>query len=183
MLKMLMDYGKKYKNETIEMEFIFSLLGKPALPQIARTSFPAHITASGILIQNGQVLLIWHPVLQKWLQPGGHLEQTESPLEAALRETKEETGYTCSVHPWHCDTSSTLLPIDIDCHKIPENKKKHEPEHWHIDCRYILQVGDLGLRTQAELDNRFIPIHELSKCSPSLKRLESKISEIDIFCA
>lgn len=177
MFKMLMDYGKKYKNEMTEIEFIVSLLDRTPLPHTARTSFPAHITASGVLIQNGKILLIWHPFLQKWLQPGGHLELTESPLQAALRETNEETGYSCSAHTWHYNTE-LLLPIDIDCHKIPENKKKHEPEHWHIDCRYILEVDEKQLRTQAELDNQFIPIGELSKYSPSLNRLEKKISEL-----
>ena len=30
--------------------------------------------------------------LNKWLQPGGHIEYTETPAETAIRETKEETG-------------------------------------------------------------------------------------------
>jgi len=33
-----------------------------------------------------------HPKLKKWLPPGGHVEENESPPEAATREVKEETG-------------------------------------------------------------------------------------------
>lgn len=39
-----------------------------------------------------RVLLIFHKRLQKWLPPGGELLPAETPLEAAHRELKEETG-------------------------------------------------------------------------------------------
>jgi ADP-ribose pyrophosphatase YjhB (NUDIX family) len=49
-----------------------------------------------IVLHNDAVLLVReqgpddpHPL---WLVPGGSVEEDESPLEAAIRETKEETG-------------------------------------------------------------------------------------------
>ena len=55
------------------------------------------VVASGILIENGKVLMIRHPRLGVWLYPGGHVEPNETPREAAVREFKEETGLDVEV--------------------------------------------------------------------------------------
>jgi 8-oxo-dGTP pyrophosphatase MutT (NUDIX family) len=41
---------------------------------------------------DGEILLIRHKRLGTWLPVGGELEPGESPLEAARRELREETG-------------------------------------------------------------------------------------------
>lgn len=38
------------------------------------------------------ILLMYNRKLNKWLQPGGHIEGKETPIETAKRETLEETG-------------------------------------------------------------------------------------------
>ncbi len=43
---------------------------------------------------DGEVLVIQHRRLQTWLPIGGELEAGETPLEAAVRELREETGLT-----------------------------------------------------------------------------------------
>lgn len=40
----------------------------------------------------GRALLIKHKRLGVWLPPGGEIEPGETPLEAAMRELREETG-------------------------------------------------------------------------------------------
>ena len=43
-----------------------------------------------------KILLVYHKKLGRWLQPGGHIEKLETPVEAAIREIKEETGIDVS---------------------------------------------------------------------------------------
>jgi 8-oxo-dGTP pyrophosphatase MutT (NUDIX family) len=93
-----------------------------------------HITASGLVIRDEKVLLIFHPYIKQWFQPGGHIDEGESPISAAIREVYEETGYVCELDSENQD------PIDIDIHEIPENLKKGEGAHLHIDLLYRLKV-------------------------------------------
>lgn len=49
-------------------------------------------TASVFIVNGDAVLLRKHEKIGRWLQPGGHIELHEDPVEAAIREAKEETG-------------------------------------------------------------------------------------------
>ncbi len=49
-------------------------------------------SAYTINFKNQIVLLMYNKKLNKWLQPGGHIEGKETPIETAKRETLEETG-------------------------------------------------------------------------------------------
>ena len=51
------------------------------------------MAAGGILEQNGEILLVQRPRYQDWSLPKGKLDRGETPLQAALREVREETGY------------------------------------------------------------------------------------------
>lgn len=54
--------------------------------------------AGGVILRNGKTLLIRVTNLQgevRWSFPKGHLEGKEKPLEAALREVEEESGWRC----------------------------------------------------------------------------------------
>lgn len=93
----------------------------------------AHFTASAWVLHpdRDKVLLIFHNKLQRWLQPGGHLEATdESVLDSARREVAEECGL--------CDLE-ILLPglFDIDVHLIPARNEC--AEHWHLDLRFLFR--------------------------------------------
>lgn len=100
----------------------------------SRANAEGHITASGLVIRDEVVLLIFHPYINTWFQPGGHIDEGESPVDAAVREVYEETGFVCSLDPAFPE------PVDIDIHEIPANIEKGEGSHIHIDLLYKLNV-------------------------------------------
>jgi 8-oxo-dGTP pyrophosphatase MutT (NUDIX family) len=51
-----------------------------------------HFTVAVFVVHDGRVLLHYHRKLGKWLPPGGHIEASELPDDAAVREVLEETG-------------------------------------------------------------------------------------------
>ena len=91
----------------------------------------AHFTCSAFIFsEQGQCLALFHKKLQRWLQPGGHVEyKDQTPLAAALREAQEES-YLMDLVPLY------PFPIDLDIHRIPA--RKDEAEHFHYDIRYAL---------------------------------------------
>jgi 8-oxo-dGTP pyrophosphatase MutT (NUDIX family) len=60
-----------------------------------RACVPGHITASALVLDHTgrQAVLTLHPRLGRWVQLGGHCEQTDTDIvAAALREAEEESG-------------------------------------------------------------------------------------------
>jgi 8-oxo-dGTP pyrophosphatase MutT (NUDIX family) len=119
------------------LELTRALLRQVAEP-FSRTSYdPGHITASGVVLtpERGRVLLVFHRRLQRWLQPGGHVEGLDDDLAAtARREVLEETGV---------DLDPGVAPrlVGVDVHQIPA--RADEPPHFHHDLvfRFVAQ-GD-----------------------------------------
>jgi len=106
-----------------------------------RQNFAGHITASGFVLSadHKKLALVKHKFLNRYLQPGGHVEESDqNVLAAALREILEETDIqSCRHLPYHADPQ---LPMDIDTHEIPANPKKYEPKHLHHDFRFLFCV-------------------------------------------
>lgn len=63
----------------------------------SRSTIQGHITASGLVIKDDKALLIFHLYIKRWFQPGGHIDEGESSIEAVIREVYEEAGYICEL--------------------------------------------------------------------------------------
>ena len=119
-------------NETAAGEAIARLLDSADAPASRTTFDPGHLTASAVVrdTDRGKVLLIHHEKLDRWLQPGGHIESGDKSLEAAARrEVLEETGLSDLINHG---------VIDLDIHGIPA--RRDEPAHLHHDIRYLFDV-------------------------------------------
>ena len=93
-----------------------------------------HLTASAWVLNDtlDSALLIHHRGLDKWFQPGGHIEAEDATLMAAAqRELQEECGITGAL-PLQTDI------FDLDIHLIPA--KGDMPEHLHLDLRFAFRV-------------------------------------------
>jgi 8-oxo-dGTP pyrophosphatase MutT (NUDIX family) len=71
--------------------------------------------ASGYLVRDGKVLLVHHNKLDKWVPPGGHVEQGETPAEAVAREFFEETSLQVKV----ISAFSNSFVEDANCVPLP----------------------------------------------------------------
>ena len=107
-----------------------------------------HFTATVVLISNTKpqkILLGFHRKLKSWLPPGGHIENNENPLEAAIRETREETGidvtsFLSKEHPLDGHVSALPIPEFFFEETIPPDGEK--PEHKHLDFIYVVHVPE-----------------------------------------
>jgi 8-oxo-dGTP pyrophosphatase MutT (NUDIX family) len=136
-------YLSIYPEEKDKLKLLLDQLNNPE-SIISRKNFVGHITASGFVLDKTRrkVVLIKHLVLDKFLQPGGHIElKDNSLLDAAIREIKEETGLdhfsNLEILP-----SSPEIPLDINSHHIPENSKKAELAHFHHDFRFCFVLNN-----------------------------------------
>lgn len=73
------------------------------------------LTATVYIVKNQRVLLHIHRKYKTWFPVGGHIESSELPHEAALREAKEESGMTVRLFEKEPDRFSVGLVERIPC--------------------------------------------------------------------
>jgi 8-oxo-dGTP pyrophosphatase MutT (NUDIX family) len=120
--------------------------------------------AGGIVERRGKLLLVQVTNLAgevKWTFPKGHLEKGEKPLEAALREVEEETG-------WRCEAAGALPDVEywfnrngrpvhkrVSWYRMKPIKKTGKPDALEImktrwvplesGAKYLSYPGDLKI--------------------------------------
>ena len=53
--------------------------------------------AGGVVVRDGEVLVVHRPRYDDWTLPKGKLDRGERFEDAALREVREETGFSCAL--------------------------------------------------------------------------------------
>jgi 8-oxo-dGTP pyrophosphatase MutT (NUDIX family) len=94
-----------------------------------RTCVEGHFTGSALVVDAvaERVLVLFHTKLQRWLQPGGHLDGDANLAASALREASEETGI---------EGLRVVAPaVDLDIHEV---RPPAEPPHLHLDVRFVV---------------------------------------------
>ncbi len=133
LLQQLHDYRPADALETRHWRSIVDLVTNCAAPFSRRTFDPGHITASCFIVDHdARLLLHHHKRLGRWLQMGGHLDEGETPVAAALREGREESGLA------DLELLSDAI-LDLEVHPIPAGKG--EPEHHHFDVRFVARTA------------------------------------------
>jgi 8-oxo-dGTP pyrophosphatase MutT (NUDIX family) len=119
---------------------IVAFLDEHPRDALLRSCEPGHLTASAIVLDatGTKVLLTHHRKLGRWLQLGGHCDGDADLARVALREAEEESGIEGLV--------IDPVPIDVDIHVIPA--RKGEPEHLHLDTRFLARAPE-GARERA----------------------------------
>ena len=98
-------------------------------------------TSEVFIVYQDRVLLRIHDKYEKWLSIGGHIELDEDPVEAAIREAKEEVG----------------LDIEIEDSLLPPIRKNDETRdiipprfinrHWVSDTHEHVTLVYFGRAT------------------------------------
>jgi 8-oxo-dGTP pyrophosphatase MutT (NUDIX family) len=152
-----------------------------------KLSLPKHFTASAFVLRSDRrLLLLHHDKLGVWLYPGGHVEESETPDTAAIREVLEESGRHVrilgerdaalddpdnGVHALH-------TPYRVLCERIPDARGPHD----HIDMIYLCEPVSAADGQDFEADGigffSFEQTHSL-KLFPNFRRMLADVYRND----
>jgi 8-oxo-dGTP pyrophosphatase MutT (NUDIX family) len=120
-----------------------------------RTCAPGHVTASALVLDDTgtQTVLTLHPRLGRWVQLGGHCEESDADIaSAALREAEEESG----IDGLTVDT----MPAALHVHAL--TCSLGVPTH-HLDVQFVAHAprgAELAISDES-LDLRWWPLNDL----------------------
>ncbi len=180
---MIERYLKRFPEETVRLRLFREFVGRTHGAALYDRKNPdGHVTASAMIYDahSDAFLLLHHRRLDRYLQPGGHVEPNDSSvMAAARREVAEETGLSPNDYEWMSDRSGLRI-FDLDTHAIPACPEKGEGEHYHHDVRFFLRLQHAARRVQLDsretIGFRWVPAHSLAQFFDSIRPVEKRLS-------
>jgi 8-oxo-dGTP diphosphatase len=140
-------------------------------------------TVEVFIVHKNKVLLRKHDKLKIWLSVGGHIELNEDPVEAAIREVREEVGLKIKLD----DRLKPAYKNDKTTELIPPyflNRNRINPNHEHITFVYFATANTFqlvqGIEEQSE-ECRWYTKEEIMQSSeiiPNIKFYALKALEL-----
>ena len=157
-----------YKYFKLYTESYLNLIEKSLIPD----------TAAVILIRNNKALILkrgpgapWMP--NAWNLPGGRIDNQESPAEAAVRETFEESGIdlpyerfsslSIDKHKEEGWVLQTFLAIVDDLQELPEGEESYSERSSMLPNTIHLDKNGKKVSFKENDDYRWVSIDELDK--------------------
>ncbi len=138
-----------------------------------------HFTATAFVVDaRKRTLLMWHKRLGRWMPPGGHVDDDETPEETAKRECKEETGLDVEIigEPQpdlfaNAKAEGHMLtkPVAMLLENIPASPERGEEAHQHMDFLFLARPVDesqiLKLAQEEGQELKWFTREEIAKLS------------------
>jgi ADP-ribose pyrophosphatase YjhB (NUDIX family) len=110
-----------------------------------------------VIVHSGKIVLVqrgFPPALGKWSFPGGIVELGETVRDAAVRETKEETGLDVEL----------IQDTPMDAYDIMTKDAKGNLQFHYVLLQFLTKPRDGRLKSSSDVtDARWVPFKEVER--------------------